>query len=65
MTVGERIWLYRTHLGMTQKDLEEKSGVSCGVVGQWESGKRVPRAASARKIAKVLGTTARMILKGE
>lgn len=58
MTTGERIRFYREQKGMTLKELGEKSGfLKSGDVriAQYQSGARVPKADTLKKIAEALG----------
>lgn len=54
MTVGERIRNTRKSVGMTQKELADKIGVTYVVVSQWENGRRNPKVKSLETIAKAL-----------
>jgi transcriptional regulator with XRE-family HTH domain len=45
----------RRRVGMSQAELAEKIGKTPGAVGNYESGTRIPRLPTLRKIAKVLG----------
>jgi transcriptional regulator with XRE-family HTH domain len=46
---------WRKENQMTQRDLARILGVTPGAVGNWESGKRIPRLPMLKKIARVFG----------
>ena len=56
---------HRKKLGMTQKALAAKLGVSVPSVVNWESGKMAPRGKNLAKIEKFLGTKASAPKKAE
>jgi transcriptional regulator with XRE-family HTH domain len=45
----------REHLGMSQRDLEERLGVSERMVAKWESRRRNPTALNLDRWARALG----------
>lgn len=57
MTIGDMIKRYRLSKGLTQKALAEMSGLACGTIQQYESGKRQPRLDALKKIANSLNTS--------
>lgn len=52
-TEGERLRLFRTHLGLSTKQFAELLGVDPGSVQSWENGKRVPSNRSKEKMEKL------------
>ncbi len=54
MTVGENIKKLRKEKGLTQKALADKLGCSQANLAQYETGKRIPKAETRRRIAKAL-----------
>lgn len=54
MTVGERIKHYRLKRGMTQKELADKMGIRPVGISQYESGKRIPKPETIKRIAHAL-----------
>lgn len=53
MTVGEKIYKLRVYSGLSQKEFSDKVGASQSAINYWENGKRQPRVAQLKKIAKV------------
>ncbi|WP_446787644.1 helix-turn-helix domain-containing protein [Macellibacteroides fermentans] len=51
---GRLIRNYRKHLGMTQMELAEKSGISLMSIGKYERGERKPKVEQRIKIANAL-----------
>lgn len=51
---GERLKYVRKQLDISQKMLAERLGISYVTVSQWESGKRIPKGRTARRIAEAL-----------
>ncbi len=54
MQIGHNIKKLRKAAGLTQKQLGEKLGISFQSVAQWETGKRIPKIETLRKIAAAL-----------
>lgn len=54
MTTGEKIRKARTAVGITQKGLAQRVGVSEQAVGRWKSGWRNPSEESLRRICEAL-----------
>ena len=50
MTIGEKIYKFRTSKNLTQKQFAEKIGVAQSAVNFWENGKRQPRLEQLKKI---------------
>ena len=61
--IGKYIAGKRKDLGMTQKQLAEKLGVSDKSVSKWESGASDPSTANLIALAKLFGTTPEELLK--
>lgn len=53
---GRRLKQYRTHQGLTQKDVAKRLGVHFSEVAHYESGRRVPSLASAVGIERITAT---------
>lgn len=54
MQIGHNIKNLRKAAGLTQKQLGEKLGISFQSIAQWETGKRIPKIETLRKIAAAL-----------
>lgn len=65
VSVGERIREKRQEIGMKQKSLADKVGISPQHLYQYESDRRVPKLDMLTKIADALGTTAEHLLGNE
>jgi HTH-type transcriptional regulator, cell division transcriptional repressor len=59
---SERLMARRNHLGLTQGELANKTGVHLRSVTNWESGDFAPRGEKMRKLAEVLSTTVAHLL---
>ncbi|MFL5340225.1 MAG: helix-turn-helix domain-containing protein [Gemmataceae bacterium] len=55
MTFGDKLKALRQTAGLTQTDLAAKSGVSLGVIHDYEQGKKEPTLRSAVRLAAALG----------
>ena len=55
--VGKHIKTFREDLGITQKELANRLGVTQPTVGNWEAGIREPRTKQLLKIAQELGVS--------
>lgn len=55
MSIGEQIRKYRIEMGLSQKELGEKLGVSQAMIAQYENGKRKPKLETQREIAYAIG----------
>jgi transcriptional regulator with XRE-family HTH domain len=53
MEIGDRIRRARIAAGLSQRELAAAIGVSHGIVGQWESNRKVPGRDNLQKIADV------------
>ena len=53
--IGEKLKFHRKKLGLTQRELGTKSGVSYTSISDYEKGKAFPRKGSLEKLVKVLG----------
>ena len=56
-TTGEKIRERRTHLGLTQTELANKSGVTLRTITKYEKQGVMPRGRNLRELAKVLGVS--------
>lgn len=65
MSVGERIRECRKSIGLTQRELAEKSGVATVSVQQYERGVRQPRTEQLKEIAAALGVSPLYLLGDE
>ncbi|MER1780067.1 LexA family protein [Proteus mirabilis] len=64
-SIGERIRLRRKELGLTQKALSAKVGVSHVAISQWEKEETEPTGNNLFSLADALGCTPEFILKGK
>lgn len=55
MTIGQKMAFYRDVLGMSQRQLSIKSGLTSPAICQYESGKRIPDLKSFIKICRAFG----------
>lgn len=55
MEIGDLIKNARKKAGLTQQELADKMGVSYVNVSQWETGRRIPKFETRKKIADLLG----------
>lgn len=63
---GERLKRHRVSLGMTQRELASKAGVSAGLIWQYESGLVAsPTGITAKKLAKPLKLSPGELLYGK
>lgn len=62
--IGARIADRRKEIGLLQKDLAEKLGLSVGAVGQWERGWTMPDPKMMDKLIEELGTTREWLITG-
>ncbi len=60
-----RIKSRRNILGLTQKKLGNKVGVSDVTISRWENGERDPKTEELKKLAEALETSTDYLLKGE
>ena len=65
VSVGERIREKRQEIGMKQKTLADKVGISPQHLYQYESDRRIPKLDILTKIADALGTTVEHLLGSE
>lgn len=65
MTIGQRIRLARSKVGISQKGLAEKLGVSASMIGQYESDVRKPKFETQQRIAEALGVEVYEIFSDE
>ena len=63
MQIGENIREHRKKVGLSQKELGKRLGVSQQNIAQYETGKRMPKLETVRKIAKALDTDIGNLLK--
>lgn len=62
---GELIRLFRTKLGLTQKELAERLNVSDKAVSKWERGGGFPDVSLTPALAEIFGVTVETLLGGE
>lgn len=58
MDIGEEIKAARKSVGLTQKQLGEKLGVSAAMIAQYETGKRIPKTPTFKKIIDTIAICA-------
>lgn len=63
MTVGEKIAQYRDVLGISQRELAKRSGLTAPAICQYESGRRIPDLKCFVAICKTLGVKTDKLLK--
>ena len=57
MTLAERIFAFRTQMGLSQEELAEQLGVSRQSVSKWETGQSVPDLDKLIRLADLFGIT--------
>jgi len=62
MTVGERIQLCRKAIGISQKELGKRLGVSGSMIGQYENNFRKPKLDTLWKISSALDVSVLLLL---
>lgn len=65
MTFGERLFGYRTNIGMSQEKLAEKIGVSRQTISKWETNQSTPDFDKILPLCEILGITTEELIKGE
>lgn len=55
--IGQNIKIVRSQANLKQRELAEKLGVSEAMICQWETGKRIPKKETIKKIADGLGVS--------
>ncbi len=63
--IGEFIQQRRKALGLTQKELADKLGISDKTVSKWETGKGMPDISSIPELCKILNVSINELLLGE
>jgi len=63
--IGRFIHEIRMEMGMTQKELANKIGVSDKTISKWETGRGIPDTAIMSELCQVLGITINELLSGE
>ena len=61
-SLGERIRLYRTARGYTQREVAERLGITAQAVSKWESGGSCPDVMLLYDLARLLGVTTDCLL---
>ena len=61
----DRLKKLRKEIGLKQREIAERIGVSTGTVGQWESGVALPGDARIYKICKEFNVREQWLRKGE
>lgn len=64
MKIGDRIRSHRRRLGLTQKELAERVGVSTGTIGMYETNKREPDLQMIRRLAAEFGVSVSELVEG-
>ena len=65
MSFGKNLQECRNQRGLTQEQLAKAVNCSQAMIAQCERGSKVPTVVLACDIAKVLGTTVEVLVKGE
>ena len=63
--IGTRIKERQKILGLKQKDIIEKTGISKAAISNYVNGGRIPEAEALYKISKILNTSMEWLLVGE
>ncbi|WP_053942369.1 helix-turn-helix domain-containing protein [Kallipyga gabonensis] len=61
--IGENIAYKRRSLGLKQKELAEKVGITASAISLIETGKNTPTAGNLQRIADALGTTDQLLME--
>ena len=64
-TVGRRLREWREHVGMTQGDLAEETGVGIPSISEFENGKREPTLSQLKKLADALSADVARLLSAD
>lgn len=65
MSLGENIRLAREKCGYTQAELANMIGVNQSTFSQYETSAKTPNMINGDKLAEILGTTSRKLVRGE
>lgn len=65
MDIGERIFLHRKRLGLSQEELAARLGVSRQAVSKWELGTSTPEPENIIALARIFGITTDELLMGQ
>ena len=63
--ISKTIYEHRTRMGMSQKDLGAKVGVSNRAVSKWENGLSFPSTETCYKLAEVFKVSLDVLMNGE
>ncbi len=64
-TIGERLRFLRKRLGLSQKEMAQKLGISRVALARYENNKRYPDTAILAKIAQILGVSLDWLVTGK
>ena len=64
LKIGNYIQSQRKAVGLTQKELADKLGISFQAVSKWENGETLPDTGLLLELCDILGTTADRLLNG-
>lgn len=64
MTIGDRVFARLKEIGMTQKDLSEKTGISQSTISEWKSKRTNPTSEKIMIICETLNVTPEWVLSG-
>lgn len=62
--IAKRLRELRKSNGLSQRELADRAGVTAPAITLWETGKRFPRGANLKRLAKALRVTESYILDG-
>ena len=65
LKIGKFIAECRKNVGLTQKQLAEKLGITDRAVSKWETGKALPDSSIMLELCRILGITVNDLLSGE
>ena len=64
MTIGDRVFIRMSELGMTQKAFSEATGIAQSTISEWKSKRTNPTSEKIMIICKVLDVTPEWLLSG-
>ena len=65
MTLGERLFMYRNKVNMSQEKLAEEIGVTRQTISKWETDQSMPDFDKIEPLCEVFGITPDEIIRGE
>lgn len=65
MTLGERLFMYRNKVNMSQEKLAEEIGVTRQTISKWETDQSMPDFDKIEPLCEVFGITPDELIRGE